>query len=277
MDRVMRRIFIALLLAAGLLPSPAAAQFGYGGGGGFRRGPQYREGLVGDRSGFSFCRLAYNSVVREAGGQGWTTDLPGADENFMFRMEELTTIGMSRHPGGEFAYSILQLGDPDIYKCGFLFASDVGTMGLSATEAVQLRDWLGKGGFLWVDDFWGDAAWERWSSEILKVLPGKTIVDLTPEHPIFNMLYHVRKIPQIPSINHWRRTGGTTSERGFESQTPDIRAIFDEKGRIMVLMSHDTDIADGWEREAEDDRYFYLFSPDAYAVAANVIVWAMTH
>jgi hypothetical protein len=259
-----------------LQPSPASAQFGYGGGG-FRGLRGIKQGLVGNRADFSFCRLAYNSVTREAGGQGWSTDYPGADENFMFRMEELTTIMMSKYPDGEFAYSIMNLADPDIYRCGFLFASDVGTMGLHEAESAKLRDWLEKGGFLWVDDFWGDLAWDRWTREILRVLPGKTIVDLTPEHPIFNMLYHVRKIPQIPSINHWRRSGKGTSERGFESETPEIRAIFDDRGRIMVLMSHDTDIADGWEREAEDDEYFYLFSPDAYAIAANVIVWAMTH
>ena len=232
---------------------------------------------MGDRSGFSFCRLEYNQVTREAGGQGWTTDYPGADSNFMFRMEELTTIGMSKYPDGEFAFSIMSLSDPDLYRCGFLFASDVGTMGLNERDTALLRDWLLKGGFLWVDDFWGDAAWDRFSREILRVLPGKQIVDLTTDHPIFNMLYHVRKIPQIPSINHWRRSGGGTSERGYESQTPEVRAIFDENGHIMVLMSHDTDIADGWEREAESDEYFYLFSPDAYAIAANVIVWAMTH
>ena len=244
---------------------------------GRRRAPRASEGLVGDRSGFSFCRLAYDPATREAGGQGWSTDYPGADSNFMFRMEELTTIGMSKYPSGEFAYSILVATNPDLFRCPFLFASDVGTMRLSDEEVAGLRDYLEKGGFLWVDDFWGEAAWDRWSRVISRVLPNKEFVELTPEHPIFNMLYHVRKIPQIPSIQHWRRSGGGTSERGSESAEPHIRAFFDEHGRIMVLMSHDTDIADGWEREGDNQEYFYLFSPDSYAMAANVIVWAMTH
>ena len=244
---------------------------------GRRRAPRASEGLVGDRSGFSFCRLAYDGATREAGGQGWSTDYPGADSNFMFRMEELTTIGMSKYPSGEFAYSILVATNPDLFRCPFLFASDVGTMRLSDEEVAGLRDYLEKGGFLWVDDFWGEAAWDRWSRVIGRVLPNKEFVELTPEHPIFNMLYHVRKIPQIPSIQHWRRSGGGTSERGSESAEPHIRAFFDEHGRIMVLMSHDTDIADGWEREGDNQEYFYLFSPDSYAMAANVIVWAMTH
>ena len=97
---------------------------------------------MGDRSGFSFCRLAYEGATREPGGQGWSTDYPGADSNFMFRMEELTTIGMSKYPSGEFAYSILLATNPDLFRCPFLFASDVGTMRLSDEEVVGLRDYL---------------------------------------------------------------------------------------------------------------------------------------
>lgn len=235
------------------------------------------EGVQGDGAGFSFCRLAYRSSWREPGGQGWTTDYPNADRNLMFRTEELTTVEMSKHPNGDFAHSIVTATHSDLFRCPFLFASDVGTMELGDEEVARLRDYLEKGGFLWVDDFWGEHAWAQWVSQIKEVLPGKEIVEIGPDHPLFSALYHVRRIPQIPSINHWRRSGGQTSERGHESQTPRMWAIYDERGRIMVLMSHNTDIADGWEREGEDQEYFYLFSPEAYAVATNVIVWMMTH
>ena len=56
-----------------------------------------------------------------------------------------------------------------------------------------------------------------------------------------------------------------------------IRGIFDDDGRLLVLMTHNTDISDGWEREGEDDEFFYLFSPEAYAVGLNVAIWTMTH
>ena len=68
-----------------------------------------------------------------------------------------------------------------------------------------------------------------------------------------------------------------TSERGADSRVPHMRAVYDAKGRMMVLITHNTDIADGWEREGEDQEYFYLFSPEAYAIAVNVLVWVMTH
>ncbi len=91
------------------------------------------------------------------------------------------------------------------------------------------------------------------------------------------MLYDVTKVPQIPSIQYWRRSGGYTSERGTESAEPHLRAITDHYGRIMVLMSHNTDIADGWERENEEWEFFYRFSSDAYALAINIVLYAMTH
>ena len=274
----------ALLLLAVSAAEAQEIRFGpFGGrtGGGGRY--SYRgmpEGLQGDGTGFSFCRLAYRSVVREAGGQGWTTDFPNADNNLMFRAEELTTIGMAKHPNGEFAYSIVLATNPDLYRCPFLFASDVGTMGLRDEEVVALQKYLEKGGFLWVDDFWGERAWRRFQGELLRVVPDAEIVDITPEHPMLSVMYRVKRIPQIPSINWWYRLGAgdeDTSERGADSTTPHMRAVYDSHGRMIVLITHNTDIADGWEREGEDERYFYLFSPEAYAIAVNVLVWVMTH
>ena len=87
----------------------------------------------------------------------------------------------------------------------------------------------------------------------------------------------MREFPQIPSIQFWRTSGGATSERGLDSATPHARAIADPHGNIMVLMTHNTDISDAWEREGEDPRFFYSFSPTGYAVGINAVLYAMTH
>ncbi len=84
-------------------------------------------------------------------------------------------------------------------------------------------------------------------------------------------------VPQVPSIQYWRRSGGATSERGSGSAVPHLRSIKDQNGRIIVLMSHNTDIADGWEREGEDEAFFFAFSPKAYALGINIILYALTH
>ena len=131
-----------------------------------------------------------------------------------------------------------------------------------------------------MDDFWGDWAWSSWAHEIEKVLPRSEypIIDIPPGHLIFSALYNVHDVPQIPSIQFWRRSGRRgTSERGSESAVPHLRGIRDEVGRIMVLMTHNTDIADGWEREGEDDQFFFEFSPKAYALGINIILYALTH
>jgi hypothetical protein len=157
--------------------------------------------------------------------------------------------------------------------------SDVGTIQLTEPEVARLRTYLTKGGFLWVDDFWGPWAWDSWEEEIGRVLPPSTypIRDLPPDHPIYRTMFQVAQLPQIPSIQFWRQSGGRSSERGSDSAEPHFRGIADERGRLMVLMTHNTDISDAWEREGEDPQYFYSYSPEGYAVAINAVLYAMTH
>jgi hypothetical protein len=111
------------------------------------------------------------------------------------------------------------------------------------------------------------------------VLPASEypLVDLPINHSIFHTLFSAKRIPQIPNIGFWLRSGGGTSEQGADSAQVHIRGIADGDGRLMVLATHNTDIADGWEREGVDPRYFREFSVDSYAVGINVMVYAMTH
>jgi hypothetical protein len=228
---------------------------------------------------FNFCRLMYNRVTREAGGQGWWTDYPGADTNFSIRLSELTKTRISRTVSGEPNHLVVQATDDELFQCPFIIVSDAGTAGFTDEEVLRLRAYLLKGGFIWADDFWGTPAWEQWSSEIGRVLPSfdYPIVDLTPVHPLFRTMFDLKAIPQIPNIGHWRRSGGGTSERGFDSEHVNVRGISDANGRLMVLMTHNTDISDAWEREGEDPGFFYQFSPDGYAVGINVLLYAFTH
>jgi hypothetical protein len=103
------------------------------------------------------------------------------------------------------------------------------------------------------------------------------IVDLPPAHPLFHMLYQVNSVPQIPSIDFWFGTGGQTSERGAESAIPHARAISDAHGNIMVLMTHNTDFGDAFEREGDNRAYFDRFAGVGYAFGINALLCAMTH
>ena len=224
--------------------------------------------------------MTYTSVRREAAGRGWSTDYPFADINFMIRLSELTSAHVNFDEAGEPNHWVVNITDDELFDCPFVITSDVGTMGLRSEEVVRLRDYLLKGGFLWVDDFWGTLAWEHWSAEIGRVLPPSEypIIDLPLDHALFQTLFNIWEIPQISNIGFWRRAAGaTTSERGYDSAEPHFRAIIDSDGRLLVAMTHNTDIQDAWEREGEDEAFFERFSPNGYALGINVLLYAMSH
>ena len=272
-----RTAAVALLTVA-VVTASAAQDFNWFRGG--RRGPDPRLPNATSFDGyFNFCRGMYYSNRRERGGQGWWTDYPAADVNFSIRLSELTKTRVSRTADNEPNHLVVRLTDEELFQCPFIEMEDVGTAQFSDEEVRRLREYLLKGGFLWVDDFWGDWAWSQWVEEIGRVLPPKDfpIRAIDVSHPLFRTFFQVSRLPQIPSIAHWRGSGGGTSERGEESAVPMMYAISDSHDRIMVLMTHNTDISDAWEREGEDPRFFFQFSPDGYSVGINVIMYTMTH
>lgn len=273
------RIFVALVALAGLAllaPPGADAQApGLRSSEGRYRDP-LRSGLPPERGGFTFCRLWYDATRRMRSGLGWSTDYPAADHNFMTRLEELTTARLTWWSEGDPGYAAVRATDPELFRCPFLFMSDPGSVTFSDEEVERLRQYLLKGGFLWADDLWGDLAWGYFVREMRRILPGHDLERITPDHPLFEAHYAVEQIPQIPSIQSWRRNGGQAAEFG-PGNPPRMHAIFDEEGRLLVLVSHNTDIADGWERETAEPEFFYRFSPEAYGLGINVLLWSMTH
>lgn len=226
---------------------------------------------------FTACKLMYTSNRREAGGTGWSTDYPFAAINLMTRLSELTRVRVSHDSSHEVNYWVVRITDDQLFECPFLIGTDVGTLAFSDEEVKRLREYLLKGGFLWVDDFWGTQSWDQWSEEIHRVLPEDAIFDVPADHPIRNVLFAINSVEQVSSINFWRRSGGDTSERGADSPHADYRAIADGKGRIVVIMTHNTDIGDSMEREAEDPEFFEHFSPGGYALVTNMVLYSLTH
>ncbi|MBI4888816.1 MAG: DUF4159 domain-containing protein [Acidobacteria bacterium] len=278
----MNRARAALRLAVATVGVVAAAA------GAHAQGYRFREGSLAARyapqhmpdAGFVVCRVAYRSVRVEPMGIGWQTDYPFAEINLTTRLSELTKTRVSHGDDGRPNYFVVRLTDDALFNCPLTMASDVGTVGFSAAESERLRAYLLKGGFLWVDDFWGTMAWRQWSSEIAKVLPPAQypIEDVPLGDPMLRSMFEVAKVPQITNIQFWRGVGGqTTSERGADSIDAHLRAIRDDHGRIMVVMTHNTDVADSWEREGEDPGFFYQFSPNGYALGIDVLLHAMTH
>ena len=206
--------------------------------------------------------------IQGGDGGGWSTDYPDADLNFSTRLGELTKTPISRNKRtGEPNHLVVPITDPLFFRCPFVMMFEVGNFYIDDNEARILREYLRKGGFLWVDDFWGTYAWNIWESQIRKALPAGEypIVDLPLEHPLFHQFFEVTRKAQIPSINHWMAYRDT-SERFADSRPVNIRGISDDRGRLMVLMTHNTDFGDSWEREGLSHEYFVNFSVDGYAV-----------
>lgn len=263
-----------LVVTLCLLPAAASfAQFGFGRG---RELP--RSVPPGSYTGaFLFCRIAFRT--QPAGdGADWSVDYPRADVNLSFRLAELTRTPIAYDAAGQIRHVIIRLTDPELYRCPFVMMTEPGAAYLDAAEAAALGDYLRKGGFLWADDFWGSRAWNIWSKELAKALPPEQypIVEIPLEHELFHTLYDVREKLQVPSIGFWVSYGGT-SERGLDSAEPHVRAILDHRSRIMVLMTHNTDFGDAFERETDDRAYFLEFAARGYAFAVNALVYAMTH
>ena len=141
----------------------------------------------------------------------------------------------------------------------------------------MLREYLLKGGFLWVDDFWGTEAWNQWAQEIGKVLPPEEypIEDISAADPIMREMFDLEKVPQITNVTFWQKNNHKTSERDEDSAQVHVRAIRDKHRRIMVVMTHNTDVGDSLEREREDTEYSRLFSPPGYALGINVLLYSM--
>ena len=278
MTRVATALVLAILLAASLAEAQRGWRGGRGGWGGEMGAPPRFPTDTDFDGTFHFCRLMYQSVRSQQRGLGWGTDYPYADINFSIRLSEMTKTKVGFH-GTEPNHLVVRPTDPALFQCPFVIASDPGSAGFSEADVNGLRDYLLKGGFFWVDDFWGRWAWDAFANEIGKVLPPGEypIRELGPDHPIFRTLFPVTQIPQVPSIQFWGQSGGETSEMGEESAHAHMAAISDKHGRVMVLLTHNTDISDSWEREGEDPQFFLNFSPNGYAVGLNSVVYAMSH
>jgi Domain of unknown function (DUF4159) len=246
-----------------------------------------RSGIPADMSKLNMARIIYDSE----GGMGeayyaydgrvwarWETDFPEGDDNFSHRLGQLTRIQVAK------TASSRMLTAPDLGDFPLLYMSDPGYMVVSKEEKAAFARYLANGGFVWCDDFWGDAEWQQFADVMREVLPGREWRVLSADHPIFHTVFDLNDgMPQIPALPFASPGGSTAESPGAHKfpagslDTPEMRAWVDDDGRIMVLATHNTDVGDGWEREAYGEWYFETFSTKSYMVGVNVVIYAMTH
>jgi hypothetical protein len=264
--------------------------------------PNWTNGPGFEKDVFTFTRIVYARapngsnprVSYTASRSGWITDFPDSDLNLSYRIQQMTSI--KTDPDGR----TIKLTDPALFDYPWIYMVEVGRLRIKDEEIPILRKYLLNGGVLMADDFWGQKQWDNFEYEIKRVLPEREFKDLPLDHPIFHCVFDIK----VPSLNKLQtpnyrqgirsldpndRDYGVTWEyyhddydnydrNGEGAKNMHVRAIFDDKGKIIVIATHNCDNGDSWEREGEEDGFFHEFSEKrGYPLGINIIFYLMTH
>ena len=217
-----------------------------------------------------FARLVYNNApgsrrALRGWGEAWSTDYADAEHHLMQGLKRLTAIDGQAVEYAGYGGRLVTLTDDGLFDYPWLYAVEVGQWYLNNAEAAMLREYLDRGGFLLVDDFWGEDEWSVFIASIKRVFPDRPIVKLPDDHAIMNIHFNIGERTQIPG-----RNGSRPGTR------PHWRAIFDEEGRVVVAINFNMDMGDAWEH-ADDPSYPAAMTGLAYRFATNYVIYSMTH
>ena len=219
---------------------------------------------------FVFVRLIYNGRIQTIPhyAKNWYTDSPKADKQLIWALRRLTQLDVAEHERA------IAITDPTLFRYPFIYTSEPGQMVLTTKDAEIMREYLQRGGFWMLDDFWGSFEWGNMEAEMKKVLPDAEIRDIPLDHPIFSEFYKIDRLKQTPSIAYLINPGHITWEQdGF---VPECKGLWDKEGRLVAVMNHNTDLGDAYQW-MDIPEYPYEFSAYAYRVAVNTIVYALSH
>jgi hypothetical protein len=216
---------------------------------------------------FTFVRIQFRSWSDGYGRyrQKWSIDMPESDLNLSLKVD----------PDGKY----VSLTDPKLFDYPFVYLIEPGEMMLQEDERQAMRKYLLGGGFMMIDDFWGVDEYENLRRELKLVFPDREPQELPIEHPIFSFVFPLKEKPQIPNVGRGTDSqyDGITFER-WDAQTPFYKGLFDDEGRLMMIICHNTDLGDGWEWEGANEYYFREFSEKkAYPLGINIVMYALTH
>jgi len=252
---------IAGIVALGALTSAVLAQFGFR-----SAAPAPDQPLAGEPREWTFARLAYGSGIF-AGRSGWDIDYPRAEYHLSEAVERLTRIDV--HRDGH----VVSPDSDQLFDYPWLYAVEVGTWGFTDSQASRMREYLLRGGFLMVDDFHGETEWRYFVEGMRMIFPDRIIEDIAADDPVYRAPYEIGERIQVPGPGYMG--SGLTYER-TDGVTPHWRGIRDDEGRWMVLISHNIDYGEGWE-QADNPAYPEPFTGQAYEIAIDYLIYAMTH
>ena len=201
------------------------------------------------------------------GGTSWTQDYPRADRHFAMAVRRLTRV----HVRSVEQPVNLDDGD-DVFNWPWLVAGEMGDWKLTPAQAAKLRDFLLRGGFLMLDDFWGTEEYNRFYESMRLVFPDRPVVEIDSVDAIFHTVYDLDDRYQVPG--EWALRRGTTYRN--DGATAHWLGIYDDQKRVMVAMSFNSDIGDSWEW-ADEPSYPEKYSALGMRIGVNYVIYSMTH
>lgn len=269
------RLGLGLLLGLAAAATPADAQRRGRGGGmfgalgdpnEFYTPPDFHGNTKYDGR-FTFARVKYRGFqcfMQE--GPGWSHDYPRAESHFMRIMKTVTSMRPFLEQGEIAGGNIIALDDPELFKYPVAYLSEPGGWQPTQREALALRNYLTKGGFLIVDDFeenctnGGDMP--NFTNVMKQVLPAARLIEIPPEHPIFDSFFKI----DLDLLPRGRR-GGATWYGVFQDNDP--------KKRIMIVANYLNDIGEAWQWS--DRGFSPIPANEAYKLGVNYLIYALTH
>jgi Domain of unknown function (DUF4159) len=217
---------------------------------------------------FQFARLRYPGGIPDY-IKNWYTDYPAMDDHLTMLLGRLTGIDVARP-------ALVDTSSTDIFQYPIVYSVEPEQMVLQAKDILNLREYLGRGGLWFADDFHGDEEFDRFMEQIQQVLPESSVVELDTSHPLFHCFYDIQNIIQVTNNGIAKCRECEQWENGPSGRVPKMFAVFDERGRISILMAWNTDLGDGLEW-ADDPEYPTDYSTFAFKFMTNLIVYAMSH
>ncbi len=256
----MRSVFPAVILLASL---SAFAQFGFG-----PQGPLVIRPNVPYDGRFTFVRVTYTTAPGGfwyGGWPAWAHGYPLAEQNLMNIMNAISYLG----PRVE-DITTLALDDPELFRYPVAYIIEVGWWELTDREALALRRYLQKGGFVIVDDFKlpggiGGGGWDRFEANMKRVLPDARFVDMDVRHPIFHTFFEINSLDIVP--------------QAYNAGRPIFRGLFEDNDRtrrLQMIVNYNTDISQFWEWSSAGLRSIDETN-EAYKLGVNYIIYGLTH
>src|SRR5580704_1570500 len=187
-----------------------------------------------------FARYRYGRLDWREGGTSWTQDYPRADRHFAQAVRRLTRVN---------ARSVEPPVNPDdtddIYNWPWMVVGEMGDWKLTDAQAKTVREYLLRGGFLYMDDFWGPEEWDRFDESMKAIFPDRPIVDIDDKDAIFHTVYDLDERYQI--LGQWALNRNGYMGQRAAGTIARWRGVYDDKGRLMVTMTFNSDVGDSWE------------------------------